>query len=197
MYDLRGPKALGEKLRSQPPAAQTIGGQDSTCRFLCQPPDQRQSLPTFARSDDTPLFECLDRVLGCRSGTNHFAVFQPTQQRIASEQICLQLVAVLNVRNEIQFSFRQFWQYVTGFLLRHRFSDDRTAVLLLMGTYADERIVEKKGQHGGTLSTVLLGRAIVGGKRRVRRLRSDWRKMFVVLGIAAEGIDHELASGDS
>lgn len=75
---------------------------------------------SLGRSDDTALFQCLNRALSRRCWPNHFAVFQPPQERIASEQIRLQLIALLDVRNKIEFRFRKFRQNFARFFLRHR-----------------------------------------------------------------------------
>src|SRR5437868_1319215 len=85
----------------------------ATFRQFCflKTPNDAQRIIAFCRRNEAALFQGLHRIARRRQGPDDFAVFEPTQQRIAAQQIGLKLIAVLQMREQILFGFGETGRY--------------------------------------------------------------------------------------
>jgi len=73
--------------------------------YFLKTPNDAQRIIALCRRNEAAVFQGLYRIARRRQGPDDFAVFEPTQQRIAALQIGLKLIAVLQVREQVLFGF--------------------------------------------------------------------------------------------
>jgi hypothetical protein len=72
-----------------------------------QPPDNAQRVIAFRRDDQSALFKRLDGVAGCGQRAYEFLLLRLPQQHIAAERIGFQIVAILQMRQQVLFGLAQ------------------------------------------------------------------------------------------
>ena len=89
-----------------------------------QTPHDSEGVATFAGADESALFQRLNRIAIGRKGADYFVVFQSAQNRVAAERISFKPVSVLDVRQEVLFTLREFRRDngSTGSFLLRQFS---------------------------------------------------------------------------
>ena len=72
--------------------------------FSCQTPPNGERVATFAGTNESAHLQCFDAAGVRGQRTDQFTIFQPTQNRIFTQRVCLKLVTTLHLVEQVSLT---------------------------------------------------------------------------------------------